>query len=141
MAAITRDFTNELLKLGGNTEKVADMIDSMGAVAAVIRPHPSEALKKIITEKILDYYDKGTAFVESQPGLENFDQNTDLKNSQFAPFVNIYNRLKSETKAAARNPETAFDYYSQVADDDGKLVILMMETSKQVLAIRATASE
>lgn len=134
-------FSAQIGSLGGKTEGAAEAFGSLGNVAAVVVPNPTEAQKLIISEKIKEYFDKATAFIESQPGLENFNTNMFLLNDpEFAPFVEYYKRLKDEAKYAEMNPATAYDYFTNVACSYGQFVPFMIETSLAVEAKKATAS-
>lgn len=128
-----------MISLGGNSERVGDVIGLMGSLASVLAQNPSEPQQKLISEKVNALLNEGINFVKSQPGLENVENDPDILNDpQFKPFLNYYNELVVETDYMQNNPRESFDYFSKISEKYANFFSLLVQTSKKVQAKKAS---
>lgn len=127
MEAAKSAFTQQMNSSGANSELAGSFIDSVGALGAALSSNTS------VNEGILGLLEKGIAFILSQESLQNLTTDPDIINdSNFKPFVDSFNELKSQIEEFLKNPENAMEYFSGITDEWGEFFAAMVTVSKQV---------
>jgi hypothetical protein len=132
-------YASTLQALGGNTARLDNYVDSVGAIGAVLVSNPNEAQKIQIAEKIQNCINAAIDLIKSQPGLENFETDPDLINEpKFALGLEVCYQIKNNLESLVLNPETAYDHFRNIEDKYTPIAIsVVIQLSKEVQAIKA----
>jgi hypothetical protein len=141
VVAAKTSFTNQLQSLGGNTAKAGAVADCLGSLASVLVQNPTEAQKATISAKIASLSVEGISFVKSQPGLENLDTDSDIRNdTQFSMFMTSYSEFTTAINSQKANSSGSNEYFTSVQNSYASFFVLLIQTSKAVQAKKAAAS-